>query len=95
MGWQVFGWGLVALGLSPIAFGLSWPIWQGMIRPRFIPRRDIERLADDVMAKHPDDPETAALRAEHYHWYRSEGFEQGRWRRVRNEVRRRRRYRDA
>jgi hypothetical protein len=46
-------------------------------------------MADDVMAKHPDDPEAAALREEHYHWYRSDEFEQGKWHRVRKEIRRR------
>lgn len=89
MVWQVFGWVLVGLALSPIALGLGWPIWQGLVRPRFIPRRKIDQLADEVMARHPDDPEAAALREEHNHWYRSDEFEQGKWHRVRMEIRRR------
>lgn len=89
MGWQVFGWVLFGLALSPIAFGFGCPIWQGLIRPRFIPQREIDELANEVMANHADDPEAAAFREEHHHWYRSDEFEQGRWRRVRKEIQRR------
>lgn len=85
--WGIIKWVLIGLALSPIAVGLGWPIWHGLIRPRFIPRNEIDRLADEVMANHPDDPEGAALREEHYHWHRSEEFEQGKWYRVRMEIR--------
>jgi hypothetical protein len=87
--WSILGWLLIALALSPIALGIGWAIWQGIVRPRFIPRREIDQLADEVMENHPDDPEAAALREEHHHWYRSDEFEQGKWHRVRVEIRRR------
>jgi hypothetical protein len=87
--WQLLGWALVAVALSPIALGIGWVVWNGSVRPRLISQREIEQLADDVMARFPNDPEGAAHREEHHHWYRSEEFEQGKWHRVRKEIQRR------
>lgn len=87
--WQVIGWLLIALAVSPIVLGLGGPAWQGLIRPRLIPQGEIDQLADETMADYPDDPEGAAFREEEYHWHRSEEFEQGKWRRVRREIQRR------
>jgi hypothetical protein len=60
---------------------------EDVILPRFIPRIEIDRLADSIMRRYPTNPEKAALREEHAAWYRSDGFEQGKWRRVRKAIR--------
>lgn len=79
----------ILVAMSPILLGVGWVVWNGWVRPRFIPRSEIDRLADDIMARYPDDPERAALREEEHYWFQSEEFEQGKWRRVRAEIRRR------
>src|SRR5947209_5522270 len=80
-------WSLVALAASPIVIGVGWGLVEDMILPRFIPRTEIDRLADTIMRRRPTDPEAAAFAEEHAAWYRSEGFEQGKWRRVRKAIR--------
>ena len=50
---------------------------------------DYEAMADEVMRKHPEDPEEWAFMEEHAAWYRSHTFEQGKWHRVRKVIRRR------
>jgi hypothetical protein len=80
-------WSLIALAASPIIIGIGWSIVEDVILPRFIPRAEIDRLADSIMRGYPTNPEKAALTEEHAAWYRSEGFEQGKWRRVRKAIR--------
>jgi hypothetical protein len=79
----------IALQLMVITVAIGSSIMDSSIRPRLIPRAEIEQLADDIMRHHPDDPEGAAYAAQCAAWYRSDGFEQGRWRRVRRAIRRR------
>ena len=74
------------IALAPIVLGLGSVIVEGSIRPRLIPRATIARLAQDLIHRHPDAPEAAALLEEHAAWHRSESYEQGMWRRVRREV---------
>jgi hypothetical protein len=82
-------WILVVAALSPIWLALGWELIDGLIRPALIPRAEIERAADDLLQRYPDDPEAAAFREEHAAWYRSDSYERGRWRRVRKEIQRR------
>ena len=44
------------LGASPLpAMGaLLWVAWNGVVRPRLIPRGDIEQLAADLVARYRD-----------------------------------------
>jgi hypothetical protein len=86
---DVVYWALIALALSPIILGIGWGIVEHNILPRLIPRAEIVRLADEIAARYPDDPESAALTEEHAAWFRSRAVEQGKWRRVRKELRRR------
>ncbi len=81
--------GWFALAVSPIALGVGWVVYEGLIRPRLIPRAQIEASADEVMRNHPEDPEEWAFMEEHAAWHRSNAFEQGKWRRVRKVIRRR------
>lgn len=72
-----------------MVIGIGWAVVEGAILPRLIPHAEIERLADEVMARHPDNPEHAAFIEEHAAWFRSRSAEQGKWRRVRKAIRRR------
>lgn len=82
-------WLLIAAALSPIVLGIGWAIYEGSILPRLVPCAEIEAMADAVMRDHPDDPEEWAFMEERAAWYRSLSFEQGKWRRVRKEIRKR------
>lgn len=67
-----------------------WMEWQGCIRPMFIPRAEIEHLADELIDKHGECAEEFAAMEEDRAWRYSQNFEQGKWRRVRKELERRR-----
>ncbi|MFG1419998.1 hypothetical protein V5F38_19545 [Xanthobacter sp. V0B-10] len=82
-------WLTIAAALSPIVIGVGWSVVEGSVLPRLVPRAEIEAMADAVMRDHPDDPEEWAFMEEHAAWHRSLSFEQGKWRRVRREIRRR------
>jgi hypothetical protein len=77
----VIWWGIVIAGSSPIWGAFLWEVYEFRIRPLFIPCEEIDRLVEQMMRR--DDPEQAALIEEHAAWYRSDSFEQGKWRRVR------------
>lgn len=87
--WDGLRGALYGLAALPLLFALGWTFVEACLRPRLIADRDIERLADAVMAQHPDDPEEAAFAGEHAAWLRSAMIEQGTWRRVRKVIRRR------
>ena len=79
--------------LSPIWGTLLWCFWEGSVRPRLIPRAqiltEVDRLWDEDEARAFE----RACIEEHAAWYRSEAFEQGRWKRIREEIMRRERAR--
>jgi len=85
----ILKWLAVAVALSPIVIGIGWAVIEGSILPRLVPRKEIEAMADEVMRKHPSDPEDWAFMEEHAAWYRSLSFEQGKWHRVRKLIRKR------
>lgn len=94
-------WSIVATGLSWIgaayligcaavfAYAVGVVLWHDSIKPRLIPREEIARLADEIAASHPDDPDYAAYRELEAAWWKSDGAEQVKWRRVLKEIRRR------
>ncbi|WP_237152082.1 hypothetical protein [Oryzibacter oryziterrae] len=86
---HILGWIAIILGAAPIVLGIGWSVWEFNIAPMLIPRAEIARIADQVMRDHPDDPQEWAFMEEHAAWFRSHTAEQGRWRRVRCELRRR------
>jgi len=63
--------------------------WQGRIRPLFIPRSEIARLADELVTAYADRAEELAAIEEDRAWRYSQNFERGKWRRVRKELERR------
>jgi len=87
--WFLLKWLLIAMAASPIVLGIGWAVVEISILPRLVPREEIEAMADEVMRKHPEDPEEWAFMEEHAAWYRSLSFEQGKWHRVRKVIRRR------
>lgn len=85
----VLKWLVIAAAASPVVIGVGWSVVEGSVLPRLVPRAEIEAMADAVMRDHADDPEEWAFMEEHAAWYRSHSFEQGKWHRVRKEIRRR------
>lgn len=83
---SVLGYLLLAVALSPAIVGLGWAVWQGHVRPALISKREIERMADEVLAEGHDEPLDVVEGYEYHVWRQSDGFEQGRWRRVRRAV---------
>lgn len=77
--------------LSPFWGALLWSFWQGSVRPRLIPRREIVAKVEEVYARHGERAFDFACSEEYRAWYDSDAFEQGRWRRVREEIMRRER----
>jgi len=82
-------WFIVIVCLFPIWGAVLWHAYEFSIRPCLIPKEEIDRLVMQVLAK--PDPDAAAFIEEYAAWHRSDTFEQGRWRRVRRELRRGRR----
>jgi hypothetical protein len=76
-------------GLAVFVFGIGFVLWDESIKPRLIPHEKIADLADDITTRHPDDPDYAAYRELEAAWWRSDGAEQVKWKRVLKEIRRR------
>ena len=72
-----------------VALSLGWHLWTAVIRPALIPREEIERLAQEMIARHGGSAEEMAYIEEDSAWRRSDVFEQGKWRRVRKAIARR------
>lgn len=81
--------------LSPIWGALVWCLWEGTIRPRLIPQREILTKADSLWAQDNQNAFERACIEEHRAWHYCNSFEQGRWRRIREEIMRRERARGA
>jgi len=71
---------------SPIWGALLWLLWEGGIRPRLIPRTEIDALAAELLARHGPRAEDVASAEEEAAWRNSHPFEQGKWRRVRKRI---------
>jgi hypothetical protein len=80
--WVVFG-----AATAPIWGAVLWELWQGVVRPRLIPREEVEQIATMLLARYGDLAEHIAFAKEYAAWCHSDGFEQGKWRRVRRHIR--------
>lgn len=79
----------IVIWLAPVlAMGLVH-LWLGIIRPRLIPAREIEALADEVIARYGGFAAELAAIEEDRAWRYSDIAAQGRWRRVRQAIARR------
>ena len=86
---DIFVWLVIGAASAPIWTTLLYVLWQGILRPRLIPSGDIEQLAAELLERHGDRAADAAFADECHAWRHSDGFERGKWRRVRREIERR------
>jgi hypothetical protein len=70
------------------AVGL-WQLWRFRLKPLFIPKADIDRMVDALIAEHGSRAEEMAFMEEDRAWRYSDTLKQGIWRRVRLELQRR------
>ena len=80
---DIVWWIVIAVSTTPIWGSLFWFIYESYVRPARIPKSEIESLAHEMYRRNPRDPVDAAFTEEQAAWYRSDMFEQGKWRRVR------------
>lgn len=66
-----------------------WQLWRFRLKPLFIPKADIDRMTDALIAAHGERAEEVAMMEEDSAWRRSNTLKQGIWRRVRLELQRR------
>jgi hypothetical protein len=70
-----------------IAAGVSH-LWEFRIRPNRVPKAEIDRMADEVVAHYGSRAEEIAFIEEDRAWRYCHTYQQGIWRRVREELRR-------
>ena len=63
--------------------------WQFRVKPLRIPASEIEATVDSLIAQHGERADEVAYLNEHRAWHDSNLSEQGKWRRVREELQRR------
>lgn len=90
MGRDIVLWFIIGICTAPIWGTLLCELWEGVIRPRLMPQEEVRRLADQCLRQHGLRAEEIAFIEEDRAWRYGESFEQGKWRRVRRELRRRR-----
>jgi hypothetical protein len=83
---QVLKWLLIALATSPMWGTLIWVIWEGSIKPRIIPKAEIVALATSQIESYGANAAEMTSIQEDRAWRYSESFEQGKWKRVRQEI---------
>ena len=76
-------WVMVGAAAAPIWGAGLWVLWQGVVRPHLIPRGEVERLAALLVEHYGEREGEAAFAREYGAWHESDGFAQGKWRRVR------------
>ena len=86
---QMILWFIIGAASAPIWGSLLYVLWQGVVRPRLIPAKEIERLAAQMVERHGDRAADAVFANEYHAWRCSNGFEQAKWRRVRCQIERR------
>ena len=86
---QALIWIGIAAATSPIWGALLWVLWQGSIRPRLIPRAEIDALAAAMLARHGHRAGEMIFIEEDRAWRYSRPFERGKWRRVRKRIEKR------
>jgi len=79
------------IAIAPALIALVWHIYELVILPALISRKDIRELATTLILLQKDHAERYAYELELQAWKDSETAEQGKWRRVRREIKRRNR----
>jgi hypothetical protein len=85
---EVVIWVGIGAATSPVWGAILWLLWDGSIRPRLVPRAEIDALAAEMLARHGPRAEEVASAEEEAAWRNSRPFEQGKWRRVRKRIER-------
>jgi hypothetical protein len=85
---QALIWIGIGAATSPILGAILWLLWESSIRPRLIPRAEIDSLAAEMLARHGPRAEEVAAAEEEAAWRCSRPFERGKWRRVRRRIER-------
>lgn len=83
---QALKWLFIALATLPMWGALIWVIWEGSIRPRMIPKAEIAALATARIESYGANAAEMTFIQEDRAWRYSESFEQGKWKRVRQEI---------
>jgi hypothetical protein len=76
-------WLAIGTAAAPAWGAVLWVIWQGVARPHLIPHAEVKRLAVLLVEQHGERAADVALANEYGAWRDSDGFAQGKWRRVR------------
>ena len=80
---EIVFWLALGAAAAPICGAGLWVLWQGVIRPHLIPRVEVERLAALLIERYGERAGEVAFAKEYGAWRSSNGFKQGKWRRVR------------
>ena len=80
---EIMVWLAVGATTAPIWGVGLWVLWQGVVRPHLIPRGEVEHLATFLVERYGERAEEVAFGEEYGAWRNSDGFAQGKWRRVR------------
>jgi hypothetical protein len=88
---EMIVWFVIGAATAPIWGALLWTLWNGVVRPRLSSPNEVERIAAALLARYGDRAEDIAFAKEYAAWCHSDGFEQGKWRRVRLRIERWRR----
>jgi len=78
-------WMIVA---APALIALVWHLYELVIQPALVSRKEIRELATTLILLHRDRAALYAYELEMQAWKNSETIEQGKWRRIRREINR-------
>lgn len=76
-------WFAIAAALSSVWGALLWEIWEGVVRLRMLPQKEIDALARQMIAEYGQRAADSAFANEDRAWRYSDRFERAKWRRVR------------
>lgn len=68
-------WILIALALSPVWGALLWELWEGSVKPRFIPKVELLAEAEALIEQHGTGASNVAFANEDRAWRYSDSFE--------------------
>jgi len=71
----------------PFCVVFLWSVWDFWVRPMFVPWREIEEKADDLIEQYGDDADYHAMMEQRRAAHRCETYEEGLWRRIRRAIR--------
>lgn len=79
----------VVIILAPPVVAIVWVVWEACLLPASLSKSEIVEQADAMIDAHGDRAESVVSNRELDAWHRSNLADQGKWRRVRREIKRR------